>query len=314
MLTKINSEEDIMKYFVIYNPISGNGRAEELARGLGEKLEGGIAGFADMTKITNYSAFLSDKTDCDLIICGGDGTLNRFVNDTEGIEFGRDIYFYAAGTGNDFLRDIGCELGELVKVTDYVKDLPVCEVKGKSYRFINGVGYGIDGYCCEIGDKMRAEGKTDINYTGIAIKGLLFAFKPRSATVCVDGVTKKYKKVWIAPTMNGRFYGGGMMPTPAQKRKGGDGRVSLMVFHRSGKLRTLMIFPSLFKGEHLKHSKYIELVEGNEISVEFDSPTPLQIDGETHLGVMGYKVRSAAAVKEKSAEEAALAHQSPNRV
>ena len=30
----------------------------------------------------------------------------------------------------------------------------------------------------------------------------------------VDGTERVFKKVWIAPTMFGRRYGGGMMPTP----------------------------------------------------------------------------------------------------
>ena len=38
-------------------------------------------------------------------------------------------------------------------------------------------------------------GKTKINYTGIAIKGLLFNFKPKNATVTVDGIRHEYKKV-----------------------------------------------------------------------------------------------------------------------
>ena len=61
-----------------------------------------------------------------------------------------------------------------------------------------------------------------------------------------------------------------------------------MIFHGTGKLKTLMIFPSLFKGEHVKHTEAVELLTGKEITVEFDRPTPLQIDGETVLGVTSY--------------------------
>ena len=294
-----------MKFYVLYNSIAGQGRAEEVANSIHTQLDGEVAGLADMTKITNYSAFLSDKSDCTLVICGGDGTLNRFVNDTEHIELDNEIYYCATGSGNDFLRDIGGEAGKPVKITEYLKDLPIVEVCGKSSRFINGVGYGIDGYCCEEGDKLRAAGEKNINYTSIAIKGLLFHYKPTSATVTVDGVEHKYKKVWIAPTMNGRFYGGGMMPTPEQSRDAKDGTLSVLVFHRSSKLKTLMIFPSLFKGEHLKNKKYIELLKGKDITVEFDSPAPLQIDGETVVGVMKYRAYGTQVsidnVKEKCA-------------
>ncbi len=48
--------------------------------------------------------------------------------------------------------------------------------------------------------------------TAIAIKGLLFHYRPTNAVITVDGVTHTYKKVWLVPTMNGRYYGGGMMP------------------------------------------------------------------------------------------------------
>ena len=166
-------------------------------------------------------------------------------------------------------------------------------VNGKTFRFINGIGYGIDGYCCEVGDKLRGEGKKDINYASIAIKGLLFHYKPTNAVVTVDGVKHEYKKVWLAPTMNGRFYGGGMMPTPDQVRNGG--KLSTMLFHGSGKLKTLMIFPSIFKGEHVKHTDCVTVLEGKEVTVEFDRPTALQIDGETILGVTSYTAKAFGA-------------------
>ena len=151
------------------------------------------------------------------------------------------------------------------------------------------MGFGIDGYCCEVGDKLRAKSEKPVNYTGIAIKGLLFHYKPTEATVIVDGKEYHFKKVWIAPTMFGRFYGGGMMPTPEQTREADQ--LSVMVFHGSGKLKTLMIFPSLFKGEHIKKEKHVTILSGKEITVKFSEARPLQIDGETILGVTEYTAR-----------------------
>lgn len=278
-----------MKYYVLYNAIAGQGKAEEIARALPEKLDGEIAGYADMTKITNYAAFLADKTDCAIVICGGDGTLNRFANDTADIGIENEIFYCASGSGNDFLRDIGGVAGEPICITEYLKDLPLAEINGNTYRFINGVGYGIDGYCCEEGDKQRAAGNTDINYTAIAIKGLLFHYKPTNAKVTVDGVTHNYKKVWIAPTMNGRFYGGGMIPTPQQDRRDPDGTLSVMIFAGTGRIGTLAIFPSIFKGEHVKHTKVVTVLTGKDITVKFDAPRALQIDGETVTGVTEYR-------------------------
>ena len=254
-----------------------------------------------MLDIESYASFISSLSEDDVIvISGGDGTVNRFANGIADIELKNPVYYYPSGSGNDFIHDVdGAELGKLTLINQYVTNLPTVEVNGETYRFVNGVGYGIDGYCCEVGDKLRLESDKPISYTSIAIKGLLFHYKPTNATVTVDGVTKTYKKVWIAPTMNGRLYGGGMIATPEQSRTNPEHTLSLMLFHGTGRLRTLMIFPSIFKGEHVKKKNAVEVLVGKEITVKFDRPTPLQIDGETVLGVTEYTARSAALVPEK---------------
>ena len=81
-----------------------------------------------------------------------------------------------------------------------------------------------------------------------------------------------------------------MMPTPEQKRLGEDKKLSVMLFHGSSKLKTLLIFPSVFKGKHVKHKKNISIFEGKSISVRFDRPAALQIDGETVPNADGYTV------------------------
>ena len=284
-----------MKYCVLYNPYSGKGESEDDARLVASSLDGYVCR-EDMTKIGDPADFLADYGEDDaLIICGGDGTLNRFVNAIDGIDVKCDVLYYPTGTGNDFLRDIGVSKSDCpISIKKYICDLPTVEVDGKTYRFLNNVGFGIDGYCCEVGDELKKTSDKPVNYTTIAIKGLLFKFSPLNATVCVDGEEFSYKKVWIAPTMKGRYYGGGMMPTPEQDRSAEDRSLSLMVMHGSGKLKTLSVFPSIFKGKHVKHSDIVAIHKGHEISVTFDRPTPLQIDGETIRGVTSYKVVAKA--------------------
>ena len=288
--------------YILYNPLSGNGEAKQSIEALQKTYTD--APLVDMQGIADYSAFFAGLgKNVDIILCGGDGTLNRFVNDIGALSIENDIYYYPTGTGNDFAKDLGYEkYAEPFKINKYLQDLPVVTVKGESRLFLNNVGFGIDGYCTEEGDKLRKENETKdkpkpINYTAIAIKGLLFKFKPRSAVITVDGKEYTYKKVWIAPCMKGRFYGGGMMAAPNQDRLNGDRKVSLMLFQGMGKLRALMIFPSIFKGEHIKHKKII-ILEGHEITVTFDRPTPLQIDGETVLDVTTYSVVSSKGAKE----------------
>lgn len=278
--------------YVLYNTMAGNNSADDIKKLNGffeEELK-----FINILQVKDFNVFLTGlEKDDFIVIAGGDGTLNRFVNDTADINFDNEILYFPNGTGNDFAHDLGyTKEAKPFKVTEYLKNLPTVTVNQKKYRFVNGIGYGIDGYCCEVGDQLKNQGKKSVNYTLIAIKGLLFHYKPTNATVTVDGQKQTFKKVWLAPTMNGRYYGGGMMPTPNQTRNNQDGILSTLVFGNSGKLRTLMVFPTIFKGEHIKHTKMAHVLTGHEITVEFDRPTALQIDGETILGVKSYTATS----------------------
>ena len=278
----------IMNY-VLFNTLAGNKDLEQETESLHDFLDGEIVK-KDIQSI-DYKTFLAPLTKEDtIVLCGGDGTLNHFANDTDGIDIACEVLYYPSGSGNDFAHDIGIEPhGKPVSIKQYLQNLPMVEVKGKTYRFLNNVGFGIDGYCCEVGDQCKAKSDKAVNYTAIAIKGLLFHYKPTTATVVIDGETYTYKKVWIAPTMKGRYYGGGMIATPEQDRTAPDGKLSVMLLHNSNKFKTLMIFPSIFKGEHIKKEKYVTVKTGYDISVTFDRPTALQIDGETILGVTEYK-------------------------
>jgi diacylglycerol kinase family enzyme len=281
------------KYIVLYNKLSGSSNAVNAVNTLKEFLKDkGEAEFVDITSIASYSDFFAQLPEgSKLTLVGGDGTLNRFVNDTGDLIAGREIYYFPAGTGNDFARDIGYDpAAGLVEISKYLKDLPTVEVKGRTYKFIDGIGFGIDGYCCQVGDEMKARSDKPVNYTSIAIKGLLFHFKSKIAEITVDGKSYSFKNVWIAPTMMGRFYGGGMNAAPNQDRLSEDRTVSLVVMHGKSRLHTLMIFPSIFKGEHIKHDKNVTVITGKHVNVKFNEPSPLQIDGETVLDVLEYTV------------------------
>ena len=278
------------KYKILYNPRSNNRQGKAAAQGVEALIKGEDFEYIDWLSITDRKRFFDALTEDEcVVLCGGDGTLNHLVNDVDTDSLKNDIFLYATGTGNDFVTSIKGELGTLILINDYLRGLPTVTVNGKDYKFINGVGYGIDGYCCEVADDMKKKTSKPINYTGIAIKGLLFHFKPVNAVVTVDGKVERFKKVWLAPTMYGTCYGGGMFPTPDQKR--GKGKVSVMVYYGVGKIKALKVFPSIFKGEHVQHTDMVSVFTGKHINVKFDTPTALQIDGETVRGVSEYTVQ-----------------------
>ncbi len=296
-------------YYILCNPLSANKQGAVLSQSLVSKLSDKELKFVDIRTVTDYPEFWNtiDLKNDTVILAGGDGTVNRFINSNEGGELPENLYYFAAGSGNDFKKDVSPDSDALIPLHKYIHDLPTVTVNGKTSRFINGIGFGIDGYCCEVGDKLKEKSDKPVNYTGIAIKGLLFHFKPANAKVTVDGVTREYKKAWIAPSMKGKYYGGGMMVAPKQDRFDPEGKLSVALMYGKGKIKTLMVFPSIFKGEHVKHTEMVDIRTGHEITVEFDRPTALQIDGETVLGVTSYTVHSGkgAAASEQKAEAAA---------
>ena len=281
-----------MKNYLFYNPLAGNGKSIDTINMILDKKYRDTV-FCDITETDNLAGFVTSlEPDDVIIICGGDGTLNNFINTVDTDALPNDIYFLPAGSGNDFIHDLGYDtINEPLKINDYIKNLPVLTVDGKNYKFLNGVGYGIDGYVCEEGNRLKKLKGKAINYTLIALKGLIYAFKPVNATVYIDGKEFSYKKVWLVPSMKGKFFGGGMKIAPMQDRSNKDGTLSVIVAHNLSKLKITVLFLTIFKGEHIKFKKHVTVHTGNEIRVVFDRPCPMQIDGETLSNVSEYSVK-----------------------
>ena len=279
--------------YLFYNPSARNGKAAEDLQLIKKTLDGQDVEIYAVTDIDDYVSVIDRIQPEDIVyIVGGDGTLHRFINDSTNLRILGDIFFYSAGTGNDFKHDVDPDNSLYrIRLNDYIRDLPTVTVSGVTYRFINGIGFGIDGYCCEEGDRQRAAGRQDINYSAIAVKGCLFGFKPYGADITVDGETRHYDKVWLAPTMFGRYYGGGMKVAPEQDRNNPQHTVTSVVIHGTGRLKTLIRFAKIFSGEHTKYTDMVDIRTGHEVRVVFDRPCALHIDGETVKNVTDYTVR-----------------------
>lgn len=279
--------------YLFYNPSARNGKAAEDLQLIKKTLDGQDVEIYAVTDIDDYVSVIDKIQPEDIVyIVGGDGTLNRFINDSTNLRILGDIFFYSAGTGNDFKHDVDPDNSLYrIRLNDYIRNLPTVTVGGVTYKFVNGIGFGIDGYCCEEGDRQRAAGRQDINYSAIAVKGCLFRFKPYGADITVDGETRHYDKVWLAPTMFGKYYGGGMKVAPEQDRNNPQHTVTNVVIHGTGRLKTLIRFTKIFSGEHTKYTDMVDTRTGHEVRVVFDRPCALQIDGETVKNVTEYTVR-----------------------
>lgn len=280
--------------YVLSNHSAG-GDFQKNEKRVKETFQGEHIEFFDCISVEDKREFLNQISEKDtLVIIGGDGTLNKFVNGVDDVDYPFPIYCYAGGTGNDFINDVAGDETSFVKINEYIRNLPTVTVNGKEYRFINGVSLGIDGYCCEVGAKKRAKTGKAPNYLKIALGGLLGKYKPCCARVTIDGVVREYKNVWLAPVMNGRFYGGNMMITPTQNRLNPEKKLSFAVAHTKSRVSILTKLPRVYSGSHMKFKKVFEIIEGYDIKVEFDKHCALQIDGEPIKDVSSYEAKSSA--------------------
>lgn len=279
--------------YLLYNPLANNSKGEQDAREWAAGRDTAYE-FTSLLDIKDMKEFFNGlKEDDEVILTGGDGTLNRFANDVYGCELRNPVYYVKCGSGNDFYRDNEkyAENGR-IELRPFLRNLPLITVKGIQRRFVNGIGYGIDGETCRIGDIQRATSDKPVSYSKIAIRLLLGSYKLKKATVEVDGRTSTFENVWMASTMKGRYYGGGMMVAPDQDRFNEEGTVSVVALYKKSRLITLMRFPSLNKGEHVKKKDWVTVQTGKKVTVSFDQPCALQIDGDVIEDVLTYTVET----------------------
>ncbi len=131
---------------ILYNPLSRNGNNDKLLNKIKNKVKKRFN--TDNINLVNFfnlnlENFINElKEDDKVILVGGDGTLNFAANYLKDKKIDNDFYLYKAGTGNDFGR---CFKGELVKLNDYITNLPKVIVNDHEYVYLNGCGIGVDG-------------------------------------------------------------------------------------------------------------------------------------------------------------------------
>ena len=139
--------------YLLYNPLANNSRGEEDARNWAQahNVECQFTSLLDIKDLKQF--FDSLKPEDEVILTGGDGTVNHFANDIYGYEFKNPLYYIKCGSGNDFYRDNEKYVHhDRIDLRPFLKNLPLITVNGIQRRFLNGIGYGLDGETCRVGD------------------------------------------------------------------------------------------------------------------------------------------------------------------
>ena len=279
---------------VVANPRSGRGRSVEIANqfvALAE--ESGvkstlIALNGEDLMLTAIEQHLQDRKWRGIIAVGGDGLLHSILP----IIKDHDLPFtvIAAGTGNDFAREIGSKGRSLRENLHRILDKPSLvdsfTVKSSSsvHRGVQVLSLGFDALVNERANAMRnVRGKA--KYV-VAMVRELPLFKPMHFSITVDGVSYEREAMLIA-IANGPSYGGGMLICPGADHA--DGILDVLILNRVSTLELLKVFPKVYSGKHITHPA-IEVIRGKNIVVaaqakafadgEFVGDLPVEIQVE----------------------------------
>ena len=279
-------------YHVLYNNLSRSNSGEKEAHILDDIMQGENLCYHNVADIDDYHEFINSiPADDKIIVAGGDGTLNCFINNTDYCHVPQEVYFFPSGSGNDFVRDIGKEKHcKPFEIRKYITNLPAISFNGQEKRFLNTTSLGIDAQVCMEADKLKFAGKKNVNYAMLGVKCIFTKYKFCDAVVTDEnGVRREFKNVLLAITTKGRCFGGGIKISPNQDRNDPEEKLTFIIAHNLPKLKALIVFASIALGKHFMFKNNVTAMVGKEFTVEFSQPSPLQLDGETTAGVTKYR-------------------------
>jgi diacylglycerol kinase (ATP) len=255
---------------VVCNPDSGNGKPVKTLPAFEQ--------FLSQHQLS-YTVFYKDLPQTldpftDLVILGGDGTINYTINHFKEIRI--PIGIIGCGTGNDLSELLSGRPDEHTAFNNalFAAPKPVDAGSCNGRLFLNGVGIGFDGWVVKksLGKKL---------FSGIAayystVISLLFFYRESPVMIDIDGKTKTMA-LFMLSGANGKTYGGGFRVAPHADLT--DGLLEVIAVHRISLFKRIRYLPVIEKGNHLR-LPFIEYVQARNITVTSDKPLQAHLDGE----------------------------------
>ncbi|NMA67892.1 MAG: diacylglycerol kinase family lipid kinase [Desulfitobacterium sp.] len=282
-------------WFAVVNPASANGQTRKVWPKLYKRLvqHGVQLDYAftshpgEGTDITRQA--LKDYSQ--ILVVGGDGTLNEVVNgffaNQTLINPNASLAILSHGTGGDFLRSLTQKRG-IPSFLDVLKrqqvtpiDCGVVQYQAPSgeleYRyFLNVADVGLSG---ETVDRVNKRSKVLGGRLSFLIGSLmsLLSYQNKEMKCVLDGkviVNGTTNSIIVA---NGRYIGGGMMVAPNAELA--DGVFDIVVLGDISIWKILRHFPKIYQGKHLDVPG-VSFFQGKEISIISNPTAYLDTDGE----------------------------------
>jgi YegS/Rv2252/BmrU family lipid kinase len=188
----------------------------------------------------------SNRNFSEIIVMGGDGTLNYAINELLGCQLPMSIV--SNGTGNDSVKSLHGERNFEKQVEIAIHgvtqsfDLGLCNGRA----FVNGLGIGFDGLVVEKMSKRKKKQGGHLDYLLTVLKTVA-GFREKDLSFTLDG--KKFtRKILLMTVSNGTTFGGGFVINPHARSN--DGMLDVCVLKEISPLARFWHLPKLKTGSH----------------------------------------------------------------
>ena len=271
-----------MKPYIIFNPNAGSVGDREIAVARLKELNP-IA--LRITRRTGDAerwarrACLSKATN--IIVAGGDGTLNEAVNGIGMLARRLRIGLVPLGTGNDFARTLGLPLSiedniDILR-SGKTRSIDMVTVKSRRNRYFVNVSAG--GFSGLVNEKMTAEIKRTwgpLAYVRGAAAALpeLHAYKTE---ILLDDRERLSIDLYNVVVANGRFVAGGLPIAPTADPA--DGKLEVVLVPKLGPAEIALLAAQIVLGKHLSSNATI-FRQVRKVAVRSRPGMWFNIDGE----------------------------------
>ncbi|PTX64267.1 YegS/Rv2252/BmrU family lipid kinase [Melghirimyces profundicolus] len=271
-----------MHVFIV-NPMSGNGRGEEVWFRIQRLLSRHrIPHQVHFTKHAGHATELARSATGQsgvraLVALGGDGTVHETGNALVGT--GLPLGYIPAGTGNDFAHACGIPSSPGSALRRVLKhEVHRIDTASIGERFLIGfAGIGFDGQVAEVVNRSALSRKLGrLAYLSGFFQALR-QYRPARVSLTLDGSRFEHDRVWLIAVGNIPNYGGGMKICPGALPD--DGRLDICCVSELSRGQVLKIFPAVFKGNHVHHPS-VKIRRGLAVEVDADPPLVVHADGE----------------------------------
>lgn len=266
---------------IIVNPISGKGQSLKALASVEAVLkERNVPYTVHRTEhakhATEITRELNKREHTDLVVLGGDGTLNEVLNgitDFDTINLG----IISSGSGNDFIRatDLPNDPVEAINLIlkGNVGHMDYIDLGDK--RALNCAGAGMDVDTLVRYSQIKGF-KGSLRYL-IALLITLAICKFHKITLEIDG-EKVEKTVFMVCAANGTCIGGGMPISPHSVPD--DGKLHIVVVNKIPRLKVLGVLIKFLNGGKHLDTPYGEEFVADSVRIEILDEGKTEIDGE----------------------------------